>query len=211
MRHFREPVNGITHALGAVLGLLGWAWMVYLTRANLPYMLAVCVFGGSMVILYSASTAMHLYNGSERVLHGLRQFDHAAIYILIAGTYTPFLVILLAGAWQWGMLALVWGLALLGVLSKTLFFHDGHLSTLGYVVMGLFPALLAVGHVQTAWGAASLWFLAGGGVLYLSGALVFALQKPNLHRYFGHHELWHVFVLGGNSLHFMSVLVLLWR
>ena len=118
MVRFREPVNGFTHLAGAFLAAFGLILLVGLTRGDLARMISVIIYGTSMILLYLASAVYHLANGSERKILWLRRLDHAAIYILIAGTYTPFCYNVLDGHLRWLMLGLVWGLAIIGVLYK---------------------------------------------------------------------------------------------
>lgn len=206
MYRFREPVSGFTHLAGALMALAGMVWLVTLTQNDIPKMITVTVYGFSMVMLYSASAALHLVNGSERTIFWLQKIDHAAIFLLIAGTYTPFCYNLLAGEWRWGMLGIIWALAALGVIFKLFFFWDGHISTLFYVGMGWLAVIFLPQAVRTLDDRA-LWFIGGGGIIYTLGVIIFALQKPNLHRHFGFHELWHLFVLAGSALHFAAVLL----
>lgn len=206
MLRFREPVNGFTHLAGAVLALIGTIWLVALTLDDLPRMVVMLVYGVSMVLLYAASATMHLYNGDTRTIQFLNRLDHAAIYLLIAGTYTPFIYHFLDGEWRWALLALIWGMAVTGMLFKLVFFWGGHVSTILYVAMGwvavffapVFLPLLSVG---------ALLLLLAGGLVYTGGAIIFALHRPNLHRYFGHHELWHVCVMVASGIHFAAVLL----
>ena len=207
MQRFREPMNGFTHLIGVPLGIIGLIWLVSETRDYPEKMISMVIYGVSIILLYAASTTFHLVKGSERTVLRLRRIDHAAIYIMIAGTYTPIVYNVLSGNWRWGILGLVWALAVTGVVYKLLFLHGdrNHLSTLLYVGMGwmgilIFP--LALPQMQSG----ALWLILIGGVVYTIGAVVFTLQKPNLHRHFGHHELWHLFVLAGSALHFAAVL-----
>ncbi len=168
-------------------------------------MLSMIVYGSSLVLLYSASAALHLVRGSRRTLLWLNRFDHAAIYALIAGTYTPICYNVLTGGWRWGMLSTIWALALGGIIFKLLFLRQsGHLSTLFYVGMGCL-AFVALPEMMGSVPAGALWLLVGGGALYIIGALIFALQRPNFHPQFGFHEVWHLFCLGGSALHFAAV------
>ncbi len=208
MERFREPVNGFTHLAGAVLGALGLVLLVSLTHDDTAKMISIIVYGISMIVLYLASTTFHLVKGSERVVFFLRRVDHAAIYVMIAGTYTPILYNVLNGTWRWGLLILVWTLAVVGIIYKLAFLRGNrnHLSTFLYVCMGwlgvlVFPKALEL--MQP--GAVAL--IVGGGVVYSLGAIIFALERPNLHRYFGHHELWHIFVLAGSALHYLAILL----
>ncbi len=205
-RNMREPVNTLTHGAGAILALIGMIWLVWMARDMPGRAVALAVFGTSMVLLYTASSVMHLWTGPKNVLHRLNQLDHSAIYLLIAGSYTPFAYTFLSGWWSWGMLVTIWVLAIVGVVLKLGFNMYGHISTAFYVAMGWvaiigLPAFIRSGH------GGALALIAAGGIIYSIGAVIFALEKPNFHRHFGHHELWHLFVLGGSACHFIAAAV----
>lgn len=203
---FREPVNGVTHMVGALLAALGLIWLVGLTHGDLAKMISVIIYGVSMIALYSASAIYHLVNGSERLILWLKRFDHAAIYILIAGTYTPFCYNVLSDGWRWLMLGLVWGLAVVGVVYKLCFLRDGsYLSILFYVVMG-WVGLLVLPQALHLLPPSVIVLILAGGLFYTIGAVIFGIERPNFHPLFGHHELWHLFVLGGSTFHFVAVL-----
>jgi hemolysin III len=204
----REPVNSLTHAIGALLALIGMIWLIWMARDFPGRAIALAVFGTSMVLLYTASSVMHFYKGSETILHRLNQMDHAAIYLLIAGSYTPFTYTFMVDApyWRWGMLILIWSLAVIGVVLKLGFNMYGHVSTLFYVLMGwvavfAIPQWIQLGHT------APMILIAAGGVVYTIGAVIFALRRPNFHQHFGHHELWHLFVMGGSACHFIAAAI----
>jgi hemolysin III len=208
LTHFREPVNGFTHLAGALLGLIGLIVLVILTRDDPARMVSMIVYGISLILLYTASTTYHLVKGSQNVQDWLRSLDHAAIYLLIAGTYTPFCYNLLTNGWRWGMLGLVWALALVGIIYKVGFRHHSHsrVSTALYVGMG-WLAVIALPQIVERLAPGALALIVAGGLVYTLGAVIYALRRPNFHRYFGHHELWHLFVLGGSTLHFVAVLL----
>lgn len=204
----REPVNSLTHGIGAVLALVGMIWLMWMARDTPGRMITLAVFGTTMVLLYTASSVMHFYNGSETVLHRLTQLDHAAIYLLIAGSYTPFTYTFMAGHpyWRWGMLIAIWSLAVVGVVLKLGFNMYGHVSTIFYVAMGwvaviAIPQWVSLGHLNP------MLVIAAGGVVYTIGAVIFALRRPNFHHHFGHHELWHLFVMGGSAFHFVAAAI----
>lgn len=206
MHRFREPVSGFTHLAGALLAAAGLIWLVLLTRADTAKLMSMIVYGASLVLLYTASTVMHLTKGSERLVLLLNRIDHAAIYLLIAGSYTPIAYYALTGAWRWGLLAVVWMLAVTGVVYKLFFLRrDGHLSTLFYVGMG-WLGVLVVPQIAGVFPPEAIALLLAGGLIYSAGALIFALRRPNFHPHFGFHELWHLFVLAGSALHFFVVL-----
>jgi hemolysin III len=199
----REPVNGLTHAIGAVLALIGMIWLVWIARDMPGRAITLAIFGTTMVMVYVASTVMHVYNGSEAVLERLNQIDHAAIYLLIAGTYTPFTYAFLDGGWRWGILTLIWSLAVIGLVIKLGFNMYGHASTIFYVAMG-WVAVIAVPRYIMSNQFGALWLILAGGIVYTVGAVIFALGKPNFHKHFGHHEIWHLFVIGGSLCHFIA-------
>ena len=137
MQRFREPVNGFTHLAGAVLSALGLIWLVAVAQNNTPKMMSLVIYGVSMILLYSASAIFHLIKTSDEKLLWLRRFDHAAIYVLIAGTYTPLFYNLLDGSFRWWLLVIVWIAALAGAAYKLFFLQDsGLLSLACYVIVG---------------------------------------------------------------------------
>jgi hemolysin III len=211
MSRFYEPVNGFTHLAGAILALFGMVWLMTLTWDDTAKVVTVMIYGASMILCFSASTALHLTKCSERVRNWLMRADHAAIYVMIAGTYTPFCYNVLSNASRWSAISVIWALALAGVLYKLFIFQkDHHFSTLTYIGMGwlavvLFPQALHM------FPSPVLWLIFGGGVTYSVGAVIYATQKPNFHRHFGFHELWHICVLVASALHFVAVLLVLTR
>jgi hemolysin III len=205
MYRFREPVNGFTHLAGALLAIGGLIWLVMVAHQDAVELLTVVIYGVCTILLYIASAAYHLAHGSDYKLLWLRRFDHAAIYLMIAGTYTPIVYNALDGYWRWGILLIVWGMAALGVVYKLLFFHRGGLlSLLYYVAMGGLGVIVAPQLVNSV-SPAVIVLLAMGGVCFLTGAIIFGIERPNLHRHFGHHELWHLLVLGGSVFHFAAI------
>jgi hemolysin III len=206
MNRFREPVNGFTHLLGAALAGLGLIWLIVMTYPDLNRVLVSLIYGLSTILTFAASTTMHLYTGNQRTLRWLIRFDHAMIYIMIAGTYTPVAYLFLDTLWFWGLMLSIWGMALGGVVWKLFFWHkDGIWSLFYYVAMGwvsllLLPRLLP--HIDLV---GFLLFLCGG-LLYTVGAVIYGLKRPNFSEWWGHHEIWHLFVLAGSALHFFGVL-----
>lgn len=198
----REPFNGASHLLGLLLAGAGTAAL--LRMANGPWELAAfSIYGGSLIILYSASTLYHTLPLAERPLRALRVLDHIAIYFLIAGTYTPVALITLHGPLGWALLATVWLIALAGIPFK-LFYLDAPvwLSTATYLAMG-YLALVAVVPLARAVSVSGLAWLVAGGVAYTVGALIYSCRRPDpFPGRFGHHEIWHVLVLVGSGCHF---------
>jgi len=205
-----ELTCGLTHGIGAVLALIGSILLIYFAAANQQpwHVAAFSVFGASLVLLYAASTVYHLLPPSWRGKHLLRRLDHAMIYVLIAGTYTPICLVPLRGVWGWSVLAGVWVLAAAGVVVKLLWVRlPGWLSTATYVGLGWLSVLLAPLLLERLPGAALTWIVAGG-LFYTVGALFYGLEKvlPQT-RWNGMHEAFHLFVLAGSFSHFW----VMWR
>jgi len=207
MKHFREPVSGFTHLGGAIAAAIGLMILVVLPREDTAKLISMAVYGLSAMALFLASTVMHLSHGSARKMAWLRTLDHAAIYLLIAGTYTPICYNILSGMWRWGMLGLIWLLAFVGIVYKLAFRSRDHsvLSTAFYVAMG-WAALLVAPRALELLPPGALLLIVVGGVVYSLGAVIFATKRPNFHPQFGFHEVWHLFVLAGFALHFAAIL-----
>jgi hemolysin III len=204
--NFRQPVSGLTHLVAAILSILGTIWLATLAWGDTPRLIVVLVFGVSLTAIYIASSALHLFDGHETWSQRLRRCDHASIYLGIAGGYTPFVYHALNGNLRWIALGLIWGLALTGALSKLVFFFDGHFSTALYILMGWVGMIFAP-EGMAAMATSTLLLVAAGGVIYTIGAIIYALERPNFHVHFGHHEVWHVFVMTGSAIHFAAVLL----
>ena len=202
--HWRaELANTITHGMGVIASVAALTLLVMTAaRGGDPWdIIGVSVFGATLVLLYVAST---LYHAIERphVKARLKIFDHAAIYLLIAGTYTPFMIGVLRGGWGWSMFGVIWGLALGGVVFK-LFLTGKYqkLSTLIYVLMGWLVLVAAVPMYRLMSGATLAWLVAGG-VTYTAGTLFYHNERLR-HA----HAIWHLFVLGGSVCHAIAVAV----
>ena len=202
----REPVNALTHLGGAVAALFGLAVLLALSWNGPVKLTAAMIYGLSLIALFSASAAYHGATARARVLIWLRKLDHAAIFLLIAGTYTPFCLVAFTGFWRWGMLALIWTIALIGILFKLLTARAPRwLSAGAYVLMG-WLALAAVGEMLRVLPAGALAWLLAGGVIYTLGAVVYVTKLFNFWPgRFGFHEVWHVFVLLGALAHFIAI------
>lgn len=201
---FREPFSGLSHLAGAVIALPAVLWMLSQTLDNPTKMVIIALYGVSMITTFMASAVMHLYNGKMSTVQLLFRFDHAAIYLYIAGTYTPFLYTFTDTHTKTVLLSAVWVLAAAGVFYKLFFFREGWLSLAYYLVMGWLAVFMLPQALNTMPVEAFILIVAGG-LLYTLGAVVFGLQRPNLHPKFNFHDLWHVFVLGGSLLHFLVV------
>jgi hemolysin III len=197
-----ELANSLTHGLGVVLGLAALAWMVTLAalHGTARDVVGAALFGSTLVLLYTMSTLYHAVRG-PRVKRVFRILDHTAIYLLIAGTYTPFCLVTLRGAWGWSLFGVVWGMALLGTVFKFLFIQRfPALSTAVYLVMG-WLVFIAAGPLWRALPAMGWVWLLGGGAFYSLGVVFYAW-----HRLRYHHAVWHLFVLAGSLCHVAAVL-----
>ncbi len=201
---FREELaNAITHGIGFVLSLIGLPVLILtaLDHGEHSRVIGVSVFGATLVALYAASTLYHAVP-HPTLKQKLRVLDHAAIYLLIAGTYTPFTLGVLRGTWGWTIFGIVWTLAVLGVLFKVLFGSGAlaRLSTALYVAMG-WVVIIAIKPLVAAMESAGLMLLVGGGLCYTVG-VVFYVDKRRAWT----HPVWHLFVMSGSVCHYFAVL-----
>ena len=198
---FEEKLNVISHAIGVVLGIAALVFLVIHASQNgtASHIVSFSIYGTSIIVLYLASTLYHLAK-KPKARKRLRIFDHAAIYVLIAGTYTPFTLVTLEGAWGWTVFGLVWGFALIGIILK-LFFTGRYdkLSTAMYVCMG-WMIVIAMKPLIDNLSSEGLFWLLAGGVAYTIGAVLYSIQKLPLN-----HAIFHLFVLAGSIFHFVSV------
>ncbi len=208
IRRLREPANGLTHLAGALLSVVALVALVRLAlgAGTIRHLVAFVVFGLSLLGLYTASALYHTLPLGPIGVARLLRLDHMMIFVLIAGTYTPFCLVALRGGWRWGLLALIWGLALGGAVLKLRWMHaPAWLSTTLYVAMGWAALLAAPAFLAAVPAGALVWVLAGG-VVYTIGALIFALDRPRLRPdVFGAHALWHLCVLVGSGCHVWAV------
>lgn len=209
IRHFiREPVNALTHGLGALGSVAGLILLLNeaISRGSVSQIIAFSMFGLSMILLYTASSLYHAVHVKEKTLELFRKLDHSMIYVLIAGTYTPVCLLALEGNLKWGLFITVWTLALIGIIKKFLWMQAPRwLSTAFYLGMGwlavfIFPAL------YDKLPLAFLIWIGVGGLAYSVGAVIYGVKKPNpIPNWFGHHEIWHLFVLAGTFSHFWAI------
>lgn len=203
----REPVSGLTHLGGAIAALVGQIVLLVLGWGGAEKVASIFVYGLSLVALFSASATYHLVNAGPKVTSILRKLDHSAIYLLIAGTYTPFCVNAFTGFFRWGLLAIIWGIAIAGILVKIFYMGAPRWLSAGvYVLMG-WLCLSAIGQITTNLSTFTLIWMVVGGVVYTLGAVVYATKIFNfVPGKFGFHEVWHIFVLAGAAAHFIAVL-----
>ncbi len=208
-RYIREPINGFTHLGGAILSFIGLLALVIKTTLTTPSIVditAVIIFGISLVLLYSASATYHLVVASDTVIAFLRRIDHAMIFILIAGSYTPFCLIALKGVQGWVMFGIIAAIAICGVSFKLIWFNCPRwISTSIYIGMGWISVFLIIPlYKSIPLGGVVLLVL--GGVLYTIGAGIYGLKPEALKfKNLGFHEIFHIFILLGSLCHFFAV------
>lgn len=206
IKRLREPVNGLTHLGGALAAAVGLAALLVLGRGSLGRQAALLIYGLSLVLMLSASAAYHLAPAGPRLLQALRKLDHAAIYLLIAGTYTPICLHFFEGAWRWGMLITIWSMAAAGIGVKLFIVRAPRAVTAGvYLLMG-WLALAGVREILSAMPVPAIVWLLAGGLFFTVGALVYITRRPDpFPGVFGFHELWHIFVLLGCLSHYILI------
>ena len=196
-----ERLNAWTHLVGTMLSISGAS--VLITLAALmgdPWkIVSVSIFGATLILLYSASTLYHSLRGRAKTI--LRKLDHLSIYLLIAGTYTPFCLVTLRGVWGWTLFGIVWWLALIGMLQEIRPRSEARiLSLVIYAVMG-WVIVIATGPLLDHLEATGLVLLAAGGLLYTGGIVFYAFDDRFRHW----HGIWHLFVIGGSLLHYLTI------
>ena len=202
---FREPLNSLTHLFGIILSAVAMVVMLVKTD-TMTATVSVIIFGVSLILLYSASTIYHGIKASPTVISWLRKVDHAMIFVLIAGTYTPFCLIPLRDSIGIPLLIAIWTIALSGIGFKLIWFHCPRIiSTLLYIGMGwiiVFVFQPLADHIETA----GLVYLVLGGVIYTLGGVIYAIKPKFLEfKHLGFHEIFHLFILAGSLCHFLAV------
>ncbi|SDH04988.1 PAQR family membrane homeostasis protein TrhA [Pseudomonas abietaniphila] len=200
--YYGEKFNAWTHLVGAVLASIGAVWLLVIASltGDVWKIVSVAVYGVALVLLYSASTVYHSVRGRAKVI--MQKVDHFSIYLLIAGSYTPFCLVTLRGPWGWTLFGIVWGLAVIGMLQEIKPRSEARvMSIVIYAVMG-WIVLVAVKPLMAALGTAGFTWLALGGVLYTVGIIFFAYDKRFRHW----HGIWHLFVIAGSLLHFVAIM-----
>jgi hemolysin III len=204
----KEPVNGAIHLFGEVLSIIGLILLLYYGRGSAWKIVSFSIYGATLIMLYNFSTLYHWIpaktGGKSQIL---RKLDHFSIYLLIAGSYTPFCLVTLQGPWGWSLFWTIWALALAGVLIQSFYINvDRRITTAIYLGMGWMVVVAARPMLeQLSYGGLLLLLL--GGILYSIGGVVYALKKPNLFKYYGFHELWHTFVLLASFCHYLAILL----
>lgn len=206
----RDPVSGLTHLGAAILALAGLVVLLIMTWGEEAKLVSSLIYGVSLVLLFAASATYHMTIAKPNVIAVLRKVDHAAIYLLIAGTYTPFCINAFSGFWKWGLLSIIWGLALIGIGIKVFLINVPRWVNAGvYLIMG-WLVIAAMREMLNTLSPATLTWLIVGGVIYTFGAVIYITKKLDFKPgVFGFHEVWHIFVMLAAAAHYISILTVL--
>lgn len=208
--HLKDPGSSITHFIGMLMAMFSAVPLLIKASMNPDniHMISLGIFILSMILLYGASATYHALNLSERTNRILRKMDHIMIFVLIAGTYTPICLIVLGGRTGYTMLALVWGIALAGILVKAFWITcPKWFSSALYIAMGWVCVLSFTQLINSLSREGFFWLLAGG-IIYTVGGIIYALKLPIFnarHKNFGSHEIFHLFVMAGSICHFIMM------
>lgn len=206
---FREPFSGFSHLFGAVFSLIGMFVLIAAQVTTNNYttlsITAAVIFGLSLILLYTASGVYHLTQAKDSVINILRKIDHAMIFVLIAGTYTPICMVLLNGTTKGVMLITIWTMAIIGIIFKVLWINcPSWLSASIYIIMG-WIAIFIIKPLASVVPQVGLAMLVLGGVLYTIGGVIYCLEKVGCKRKFGAHEVFHIFVILGSLAHYIFI------
>ena len=196
-----EKLNAWTHLVGAVAAAVGSIWLLVMAclDGSPQKIVSVAIYGVTLVLLYSVSTVYHSVRGRSKVI--MQKFDHLSIYLLIAGSYTPFCLVTLHGPWGWSLFGIVWGMAVIGMLQEIKPRSEARiLSIVIYAVMG-WAVLVATRPLLHALGTAGFAWLVAGGLIYTTGIVFYALDQQVRH----FHGIWHLCVMAGSLMHYIAI------
>ena len=206
--HIKDPGSAITHFIGMLMAIFA-AIPLLIKAARDPsriYIIAITIYAVSLILLYAASTTYHTFNKSRKVNTILKKIDHMMISVLIAGSYTPICLLVLGGKTGLILLTIVWAFAIAGILIKAFWvFCPKWVSSVLYIGMG-WTCVLAFTQLLNSLSPAAFGWLLAGGIIYTVGGVIYALKLPifnNKHKYFGSHEIFHLFVMAGSACHFV--------
>lgn len=207
-KHIKDPGSAITHFIGMLMAIFA-AVPLLIKAAQEPeriYVISIAVYAASLILLYAASTTYHTFDKSEKINTILKKIDHMMISVLIAGSYTPICLLVLDRKIGVPLLALVWGIAIVGILLKAFWVYcPKWVSSVLYIGMG-WTCVLAFTQILNSMSPAAFGWLLAGGLIYTVGGIIYALKLPifnNKHKNFGSHEIFHLFVMGGSACHFV--------
>ena len=206
--HIKDPGSAITHFIGLLMAIFA-AVPLLIKAAHEPsriYVISIAIYAISLILLYAASTTYHTFNKSEKINTILKKIDHMMISVLIAGSYTPICLLVLKGKTGIILLSIVWGIAIVGILIKAFWVYcPKWVSSVLYIGMG-WTCVLAFTQLLNSMSPAAFGWLLAGGIIYTVGGVIYALKLPlfnSRHKYFGSHEIFHLFVMGGSACHFI--------
>ena len=206
--HIKDPGSAITHFIGMLMAIFA-AVPLLIKAAHEPsriYVISIAIYAISLILLYAASTTYHTFNKSEKINTILKKIDHMMISVLIAGSYTPICLLVLKGKTGIILLSIVWGIAIVGILIKAFWVYcPKWVSSVLYIGMG-WTCVLAFTQLLNSMSPAVFGWLLAGGIIYTVGGVIYALKLPlfnSRHKYFGSHEIFHLFVMGGSACHFI--------
>lgn len=206
--YIKDPGSAITHFIGMLMAIFA-AVPLLIKAAHEPgriYIVSITIYAVSLILLYTASTTYHTFDKSEKVNTILKKIDHMMISVLIAGSYTPICLLVLGGKLGTILLCVVWGIAIVGILIKAFWVYcPKWISSVLYIGMG-WTCVLAFTQILNSMSPAAFGWLLAGGIIYTIGGVIYALKLPifnTRHKYFGSHEIFHLFVLGGSACHFI--------
>ncbi|MGF0032444.1 PAQR family membrane homeostasis protein TrhA [Bariatricus sp. SGI.154] len=206
--HIKDPGSAITHFIGMLMAIFA-AVPLLIKAAHEPshiYVISIAIYTASLILLYAASTTYHTFDKSDKINTILKKIDHMMISVLIAGSYTPICLLVLGGKTGIILLSIVWGIALVGILIKAFWVYcPKWVSSVLYIGMG-WTCVLAFTQILNSMSPAAFGWLLAGGIIYTVGGVIYALKLPlfnSRHKYFGSHEIFHLFVMGGSACHFI--------
>ena len=207
-KHVKDPGSAITHFIGMLMAVLAAVPLIIkATHEPSPiYVVSIAIYAASLILLYAASTTYHTFDRSEKINTILKKIDHMMISVLIAGSYTPICLLVLGGRLGIILLAIVWSIAIAGILIKAFWVYcPKWVSSVLYIGMG-WTCVLAFTQLLNSMSPAAFGWLLAGGLIYTAGGIIYALKLPifNMkHKDFGSHEIFHLFVMGGSICHFV--------
>ena len=207
-KHVKDPGSAITHFIGMLMAVFAAVPLIIkATHEPSPiYVVSIAIYAASLILLYAASTTYHTFDRSEKINTILKKIDHMMISVLIAGSYTPICLLVLGGGLGIILLAIVWSIAIAGILIKAFWVYcPKWVSSVLYIGMG-WTCVLAFTQLLNSMSPAAFGWLLAGGLIYTAGGIIYALKLPifNMkHKDFGSHEIFHLFVMGGSICHFV--------
>jgi hemolysin III len=203
----REPISALTHLLAGVFSFFGLITLVYFGWGDLQKIITFSIYGISLILMFTASGTYHMVIARDSIILNLRKLDHSAIYLLIAGTYTPICVYFFNGFWQYGMLILIWSLAIIGIVVKLFVINAPRWINAGvYLIMG-WLAIMGIQEILRTMPTAAIIWLVLGGLFYSVGAIIYITKFLDFFPgKFGFHEVWHIFVILGALSHYFVIL-----